>query len=129
MCYCILYPNLLMMSAWKLSSGHFLGFDHFIVSCSLICNIKNLFVSAINLCNTLNGGCQHTCISTGSGTRRCSCNFGYHLQADGTTCNRLPLSKGRTNHNIYRKCYFTLIPTNTIHQKVSYWNTTSIYLS
>ena len=42
----------------------------------------------INACDLNNGGCQHTCISTGSGTRRCSCRAGFRLLSDGRTCLR-----------------------------------------
>merc|ERR1712168_1005507 len=35
-------------------------------------------------CRHRNGGCEHTCLSTG----RCSCRIGYTLQIDGKKCRR-----------------------------------------
>ena len=36
-------------------------------------------------CASNNGGCDHTCTSEGS-SRTCSCESGYELATDGTTC-------------------------------------------
>ena len=40
----------------------------------------------INECDTDNGGCSQVCTDN-DGSFVCSCNTGYELDADGTTCN------------------------------------------
>ena len=42
----------------------------------------------VNECRTNNGGCSQNCINT-PGSYQCSCNAGYFLDGDGTTCNRV----------------------------------------
>lgn len=39
----------------------------------------------MNECNTNNGGCDQICTDTPS-SFHCSCNVGYTLSSDGTTC-------------------------------------------
>ena len=41
--------------------------------------------SDVNECSTSNGGCHHVCTNS-AGSFQCSCNSGYSLAADGTTC-------------------------------------------
>ena len=43
-------------------------------------------LSDINECLTGNGGCQHNC-NNQPGTYSCSCNAGYALANDGTSCS------------------------------------------
>ncbi len=40
----------------------------------------------INECNTNNGGCSQVCTNT-DGSLMCSCNSGFMLADDLTTCN------------------------------------------
>ena len=44
------------------------------------------FISDINECNTLNGGCDGSCHNS-LGSFSCSCGNGYTLDSDGKTCN------------------------------------------
>ena len=39
----------------------------------------------IKSCNVNNGGCSHVCREEAAGPT-CSCHKGYHLQADGRSC-------------------------------------------
>ena len=48
-----------------------------------ITNIAN--PSDINECVTDSGGCQQICTNT-NGSFECSCNQGYSLSSDRTTC-------------------------------------------
>ncbi len=45
-----------------------------------------LYISDINECNTLNGGCDGTCHNS-LGSFSCTCGNGYTLGSDGKTCN------------------------------------------
>ena len=40
----------------------------------------------IDECQTSNGGCSQTCTNT-DGSFQCSCNAGYTLAADNSSCN------------------------------------------
>ena len=40
--------------------------------------------NSLDICDSNNGGCDHTCTSHNDGTRTCSCNSGYIL--DGSSC-------------------------------------------
>ena len=42
--------------------------------------------TAINNCESSNGGCAHTCTFTGVGTSSCSCNTGYSLNTNAKGC-------------------------------------------
>ena len=59
-----------------------------IVLKSLVNTLTSVCVSSnsdINECSTGNGGCDHVCTNS-AGSFECSCNSGYNLAADGTTC-------------------------------------------
>ena len=47
----------------------------------------------VNECSTNNGGCSHVCTNT-VGSFVCSCNTGYELDSDETTCS------GECNDNL-----------------------------
>jgi hypothetical protein len=57
---------------------------HIIVS--IIINCRNfIFESDIDECDINNGGCSHNCTNT-NGSYSCTCNSGYTLASDQTTC-------------------------------------------
>ena len=47
--------------------------------------INHVCVADDNECETMNGGCEHTC-SNEPGSFTCSCRAGYDLQADQISC-------------------------------------------
>ena len=47
--------------------------------------LNAFYVSDINECNFMNGGCDHNCTNE-VGTRTCSCNSGFELEDDNMTC-------------------------------------------
>ena len=48
-------------------------------------SVLTVYVSAMDACAVDNGGCDHICTQTTVG-RRCSCNSGYRLDTDETSC-------------------------------------------
>ena len=59
---------------------HYLGHSYkYLIS---ICISSN---SDVNECTTGSGGCGHICTNS-AGSFQCSCNSGYNLAPDGTTC-------------------------------------------
>ena len=68
---------------------------------SLIVYILYIFPKDINECATNNGGCSQVCTDN-EGSFVCSCNTGYELDADGTTCNGKPKKQ-------FSKYYWILI--------------------
>ena len=50
-------------------------------------SVVTVFLTTLDLneCSTSNGGCDHVCTNS-VGSFQCSCNSGYSLAADGTTC-------------------------------------------
>ena len=41
-----------------------------------------------DLCEIDNGGCEHNCTNIGD-SYYCTCNTGYQLNSDGTTCQEI----------------------------------------
>ena len=53
----------------------------------------------INECDTNNGGCAQICANTPAGSFTCSCNAGYTLNANGSSCDgRSHVSHPCNNH-------------------------------
>jgi hypothetical protein len=60
---------------------------HYISSIAYLSATDNYcYVSDINECETINGGCQHNC-SNRVGSFQCSCLPGYSLNGDGLQCS------------------------------------------
>ena len=66
------------------------------------------YIADINECDTDNGGCSQVCTEN-DGSFVCSCNKGYELDADGTTCNGKAISCQCFNCiYVYGKAYYDL---------------------
>ena len=74
-----------------------------------LCEISMFFFNVdINECNINNGNCSQNCTNT-IGSYSCSCNVGFSLHLDNTTC------VGMCNI----KANFLLSKTSNIHQSLS----------
>ena len=53
----------------------------------MVTSISHIYsISDTDECNTTNGGCEQVCTNI-LGSFYCSCNNGYQLQQDGSSCN------------------------------------------
>ena len=60
----------------------------------------------IDECSTANGGCDHGCNNT-DGSFHCTCNDGYTISSDGTTCVDANECATRT-HGCQQACINTI---------------------
>ena len=54
--------------------------------CTLLPNVKLIFITDVNECDINNGGCEQICNNT-IGSFNCSCEMGYELDSSGLNCS------------------------------------------
>ena len=72
------------------------------------------FLSDVDECMELNGGCHQICINT-EGSFNCSCNEGFELQSDMITCQgkpHLPFPLPETGQHSHILNIYLVLPTN-----------------
>ena len=75
------------------------GVNHFLLEPLQGCFCLLIYPD-INECEVSNGGCDHICTNT-AGSFQCSCNQGYGLGSDGSSCTG---KQSTIQYNIQREC-------------------------